>query len=123
MAKKGTKLAKYQARIRQTAKVAAQKQQHTIVALALAFGVGYAKSEGFKLPTVAGLHPAALYGVGALLAAYFIKDAQAKKILEASADGLLSVGAYVAGREGFKNVFGGYVGEGWGDEIIEEEYY
>lgn len=122
MAKKGSKLAKYQARVRATAKEAAQKQQHSIIAVALAFGIGYAKAEGFKLPTVVGIHPAALYGVVALVAAYFIKDKQVKRIAEASADGLLSVGAYVAGRQGFKDVFGGYVGAEWGDEIIEEEW-
>lgn len=122
MAKKGTKLAKYQARVRAKAKDAAQKQQHSIIAIALAFGLGYAKSEGFKLPTVVGIHPAALYGVVALVAGYFIKDAQVKRIAEASADGLLSVAAYVAGKEGFKDVFGGYVGAEWGAEIVEEEW-
>lgn len=121
-AKKGTKLAKYQQRIRVKAKQAAEKQQHSLVAIALAFGVGFAKNRGVSLPTVAGIHPAALYGVAAMVISYFIKDKQIKKIAEASADGLLSVGAYVAGRDGFKQVFGDYV-EGWGQEIIEEDYY
>lgn len=124
MAAKGSKLAKYQARVRSATRAAADKQQHTLIAIALAFGVGYAGSQKWKLPSFAGIHPAALYGTISLLAAYFIKDKQFKRIAESAADGMLSVGAYVAGKRGFGEVFGGYEGvAGWGEEIIEEEYY
>lgn len=121
---KGGKLAKYQSRVRTAAKRAAEQQQHTIVAIALAFGVGYAGNQKWNLPSFAGIHPSALYGTIALLAAYFVKDRKFKRIAESAADGLLSVGAYVAGKQGFGKVFGGYEGvAGWGEEIIEEEYY
>lgn len=120
-----SKLGKYQAAVRAKARSAAQKQQHTLIAIALSFGVGYAGSQKWNLPSFAGVHPAALYGTISLLAAYFIKDAQFKRIAESAADGLLSVGAYVAGKRGFGEVFGGYEGVagGYGEEIIEEEYY
>lgn len=119
---KGTKLAKYQQRIRTTVTDARRKQQHTIVALLLSFGIGFAKTQGVKLPTVVGIHPAALYGSLALMGAYFLKDKGSKRIAEAAADGMLSVAAYVAGSKGIPKVFGGYVG-GEDDDFAEQEYY
>lgn len=121
MAKKGSKLAQYQARARSVARATAEKQQHTIVAVGTAFGIGWAESQKFRLPTFAGVHPSALYGGLALLGAYFIRDKQFKRIAESVADGLLSVAAHLAGSKGFGAVFGGAPAvSGWGEEIIEE---
>lgn len=113
------------ARARTIARAALEQQQHTLVTVGSAFGLGWSRRNKFKIPTFPGVTPSASIGITSLLLAYFIRDKQAKRILEGVADGMLSIAGYKAGADGFGAVFstgqgGMAVGGGWGEEIVEE---
>lgn len=107
-------------RARSMAKAAAQSQQHTIIAGATAFGLGFAEKQGVRLPTIDAVDPTALYAMVSFAASMFIRDKQFKRILEATTDGLISLTAYKAGAKGFNALFSYAPGvSGYGEEIIE----
>jgi hypothetical protein len=117
MQKIAERRAKYMANARSAARKAAQQQQHTLVALGSAYGLGWARAKKFDLPSFGGLSEPLLYGTGALMLSYFIKDKAFKRVSESLADGLLSVAAYQAGEKGFKSLFS------VSGEDIESDYF
>lgn len=90
---------------RQLAARAAQRQQHTIIALGAAYGLGFAEKRAFALPTIPGVAPEVLYGVLGLVGAWWLRNVQAKRIAQSLGDGLLSVALYKAGRYDFGRLF------------------
>ena len=84
---------------------AAQRQQHTLVAVGSAYGLGWAEKSKFKLPTIPNVAPEVVYGSGSLVAAYFLKNKQGQRIAQSMADGMLSVALYKAGRYDFNVLF------------------
>lgn len=113
-------LSTYRARAASVARETVSRQQHTLFAVGSGFLIGFAEQKGWKIPTVVGMHPAALYGLGALVAAYYIKNRQGRRVAESAADGLLTVASYIGGSRGVNALFSGAAGvSGWGEEIIE----
>lgn len=70
--------------------IAKERTKHTIWAVASAGALGLAEAKKVKLPTVGGLDPAALYGLGAM----GLHVATNNKAAGHIATGLLSVAAY-----------------------------
>lgn len=93
------------ARARAKAKEIGKAQQHTIVAGASAFAIGFAENRGIAIPTIDAVDPTVLLAGGAFAASMFIKDANFKRILEGVTDGLLGVVAYKAAKNGFNSLF------------------
>lgn len=87
------------ARTREGRKLAMRATQHTLMATATAFGVGYAEGKGVALPTVAGRDPKLVYGVAAAGAALMLRrGTSAQLFAQSMGDGLLSVVAHESGK-------------------------
>lgn len=117
------KRVKAASRARAIAKQAALQQQHTLIAGAATFGLGFAESKGVKLPTVDGVDPKALYTAVAFAASMLIKDRKFKQMLDGVTDGLIAITAYQAGSRGFNSLMSysppATSTAGYGEEIIE----
>lgn len=90
---------------RTLAAAAAQRQQHTLIALASAYGLGWAEKKAFQMPSLPNVAPEVTYGSIALVGAYMLKNKQANQISQSLADGMLSVALYKAGRTDFATLF------------------
>jgi hypothetical protein len=107
-------------RARTAAKRAAAAQQHTLTSGGAGFGLGFAESRGFKMPTIGKVDPVALYSVAAFIASLYIKNPQIKRIAEGLTDGLVSVGLYKAGKFGFESLMNyAPAASGYGEDIVE----
>lgn len=71
-------------------KKAAMTEKHTLTALGAAIVLGMAKRQGFALPSLPMLTPAATYGLGAWALARY----SGNQVASHAATGLLSVAAY-----------------------------
>jgi hypothetical protein len=93
------------------AKEAAMSEKHTLTALAAAAAVGFAKRQGFNLPHLPMMGPAATYG----LASWALAKYTGNKIASHAATGLLSVAIYelAAG--------GGVAGDVGADEVLGDD--
>lgn len=86
------------ARARAKAAAAVKAQQHTVIAAGAAYAIGAAEKRGTELPTIEGVDPKLVYGAGALLAGFLIKDQKMRAIAQSVGDGLVSIVAYNQGR-------------------------
>jgi hypothetical protein len=94
------------------AKEMAMAEKHTLTALAAAAALGFAKRQGYKLPSLPMLGPAATYGLGAWALSKYTNN----KIASHAATGMLSVALYeLAAGQG---IAGGDVGA---DEVLGED--
>lgn len=71
-------------------KKAALTEKHTLTALGAALVLGFAKRQGYQLPSLPMLTPAATYGLGAWALARY----SGNQVASHAATGLLSVAAY-----------------------------
>jgi len=132
--KKGSKLAKLESRravavsrARNMARQVAERQQHTIMSGGASFGLGFAESQGVKLPSIGGIDPAIWLAGLAMAGSMFIKDRMTRKLLEGLTDGLVGVIGYKAGKYGFQSLMSYSPSTalpkpssaGWGEEIVE----
>lgn len=91
----------------------AREKQGDLVGHVAALGFGYSERSGMKLPTVAGIEPAALYGaVGALVVPRFV-GGKAGATIEAVGNTLLDIALYKFGAgqpllSGEDDGFGGF---------------
>lgn len=113
-------------RARAAAKRAAEAQQDTMLAGGGGFGLGFAESRGFNLPTIGKIDPVVLYAVGSLVGATYIRNAQLKRMLTGLTHGLVAVGLYKAGKYGFESLMNYQPGvvptpaaAGYGEDIVE----
>lgn len=106
-------------RIRDKTKEAAEKNEHTIMAVGTAMGIGYFEGKGTDFPTLGNIDHKLLYGGGALLTAYMSKDARLKRIAQSVGDGLVSASAYAKGVKLGAEAKRGSV-SGYGEDIVGE---
>jgi len=71
-------------------KQAALSEKHTLTAIGAALALGLAKKQGFKLPSLPLMGPAATYGLAAWALSKYTKN----NVAAHAATGLLSVAAY-----------------------------
>jgi hypothetical protein len=71
-------------------KTAALSEKHTLTAIGAALALGLAKKQGFKLPSLPLMGPAATYGLAAWALSKYTKN----NVAAHAATGLLSVAAY-----------------------------
>lgn len=91
-------------RARAMAKQAAVEQQHLLASGGSGFGLGFAESKGFQLPTFGGVDPVALYGVATAVGSFWVKNRQLKQILFGLTSGLAGIAGYKAGKYGFQSL-------------------
>ena len=111
-------------RAKQVARQTAKDQQGMIVSGGTGFGLGFAESKGWNLPTIDSIDPIFLYAIASLAGTFFIKDRQVRDILKNTTVGLASVAAYKAGKFGVNSLFNyakpaATATAGWGEEIVE----
>lgn len=88
------------ARGRRRAKELVEARQHTVVAVASAFGVGWAEKSGVNIPTIPGFDVTTTIGLLAYVGAETkLGGRQLTKTLQSVADGQLSVSAYKLGAD------------------------
>lgn len=93
------------------AKEMALSEKHTLTALAAAAALGFAKRQGFKLPSFPMLGPAATYGLGA----WALSKYTGNKMASHAATGMLSVAMYELASGG------GIAGDVGADEVLGED--
>ena len=93
------------------AKELAMAEKHTLTALAAAAALGFAKRQGYKLPSLPMLGPAASYGLGAWALSKYTNN----KMASHAATGLLSVAMYELASGG------GIAGDVGADEVLGED--
>lgn len=99
-------------------KAAAMQEKHTLVAVGAAVALGMAKRQGWNLPHLPMLGPAASYGLAAWALAKYSKS----RVAGHAATGLLSVAAYELASGGGQAGAPGVSGDdlAGGDELMGE---
>lgn len=95
------------------AKEMALAEKHTLTALAAAAALGFAKRQGYALPSLPMLGPAATYGLGA----WALSKYTGNKVASHAATGMLSVALYELASGGAAKM----AGDVGADEVLGED--